>query len=155
MRHKLLSILLLLVMLIPMTARAADYTGDGTAEIPISAHVASQATPEYFLSVPAVLTLEWIESNEDYEGTYNLGFKGTFNDTDEVYVGPDSSSFTMTSPTGQTATATITQQRTAFRGSEISEDEYRQLTTGLVKATFPTYEDYQGGVSFTFSRTER
>lgn len=151
---KILSAILFLLMFIPITAYANDYYSDGSASVPITVSIAG-TTGDYSLAVPAVLDLIWVEQNSDYEGTYTLSLKGSFDETDEIEIKPSASTFTMTSETGKTTSAQITQERTTFAGSEINEETYTNITQGLVKATFPTYELYEGGVSFSFKRTER
>ena len=125
-------------------------TADGETGILVAVEIPA----EYTVSIPATLALAWNPDTMKYEGTYNLGVKGSLTSDDAVFIRPDTSSITLTgSETGNKGTATLTQSTSTWGENGdvgINSSTYTNQT-GTIAVDLGTAEDtFTGSVTFTY-----
>ena len=128
---------------------AAEYTTDGTADCTVSATVNNS----YVVSIPATLMLAKKTDGNNigkYVGEYTVGAKGNIGSAYSVFITP-SSTFVLTSPGKADVAASVSQSKTVWRSSELSN--MFSETKGTVVATLTEAGAWSGSLHFSFGIT--
>ena len=161
-----------LIAVMGVTARASDYSADGTHSMTVTATVDSS----YTVQLPATLELQADSADSlKYTGTYEYGVKGALPNSKGVKITStgdwDStkyfSKFTMSGADGNSATAYY-RLTNETKGANNTQDVifanagnthgYTAINggafttkTGKVEVTFPAADTYTGTAGFTFA----
>lgn len=133
---------------------STQVTGEGESSCTVSAHV----TSDYYVSLPATLTLVKNQQTGKYENTYYVGVKGSISEGKYVEVVPDYSFSLRKTGTSKSYSARVSQGVTKWKKTKSASDEIAinatsfSTTTGKVEVSLPSDPgDYSGSFTFRYS----
>ncbi len=133
---------------------STQVTGEGESSCTVSAHV----TSDYYVSLPATLTLVKNQQTGKYENTYHVGVKGSIPDGKYVQVVPDTSFSLKKSGSSKSASAHVSQSVIKWKNTKSASDEIAisstsfSTTTGKIEVSLASDPgDYSGTLTFRYS----
>ena len=112
--------------------------------------VSAKRVSSYSVTIPSTLSLTTTDK-QNFTGTYTVGVKGDVAANDTVYLRPQNTSFEMIgkADSNNKSTASVTQTKTEWSGSEIDNSSFTE-TTGDVEVEITHADEYEGNLVFDY-----
>lgn len=135
----------------PIAVRAEDTTiSNSSADKSANTLVSATINSQYSVRIPKTITLRSSASTKD--SSYSVGAKGIISTSKVLYVAPyavlspDNSKVSIVSKNGNTVDLTVTQNKTYFKNSDLSNSYF--YNDGQVSGTINQPGNYEGNMTF-------